>query len=123
MKIYVVTDGEYSDYHIITATTDKNIAEAVVKKFADDWHAPKIEIYEDAELCLKPCFFVRFNKDGSVHEIFNESEDQYSYGRIGKCYFDQLKRVLIYVASDSVEGAIKIAAEHRAKFLAETEGL
>ena len=34
MKIYVVTDGMYSDYHIITATIDKGVAEKIAKRFS-----------------------------------------------------------------------------------------
>ena len=33
MKIYVVTKGYYSDYHIITATTDKELAYRIEETF------------------------------------------------------------------------------------------
>ena len=36
MKIYVVTKGCYSDYHIITATTDEKLAYKIKEKFNGD---------------------------------------------------------------------------------------
>ena len=41
-KVYVVTRGDYSDYHIITATTNKDIANQIAKKFD-----AKVEIYDN----------------------------------------------------------------------------
>ena len=44
MKIYAVTDGDYSDYHIIALTVDKERAENLAKIYKAD-----IEEYEDAQ--------------------------------------------------------------------------
>ena len=124
MKIYVVTQGEYSDYHIITATTDKDIAEQVAKKFnGDRWNETYIEEYDNAEIMLKPLFFMRFDKKGNVMECHLETS---SYGydpEYAVMKYDCNKNIFTYVVADTMEAAIKIAAERRAKFLAEEMGL
>ena len=125
MKIYVVTQGEYSDYHIITATTDKNIAEQIAKKFngSHSWNQTYIEEYEDAEMMLKPLYFIRFDKKGNVMECkFENSNYGYDEGS-QKCRYDCNKNTFMYVTADTAEAAIKIGAERRAKFLAEQYGL
>ena len=124
MKVYVVTTGTYSDYHIITATIDKSVAEAVAKKFDDEYSHTYIEEYENAEVLLKPCWFVLFEKDGSVRSIKNASSSCYSYENINQCEMTNATGdVYVHVSADTAEAAIKIAAERRAEFLAEKEGI
>ena len=51
MKIfYAVTDGDYSDYHIIAITDNKERADNIAKIYRDDgWNAePKIEEFVDS---------------------------------------------------------------------------
>ena len=38
MKAYIITKGEYSDYHICAVTLDKDKAEQLKKLFTNDWH-------------------------------------------------------------------------------------
>lgn len=50
MKIYVITQGKYSEYHIVAATTDKTKAKNLQKIFdsrGDDFYSSHIEEYED----------------------------------------------------------------------------
>ena len=81
MKIYVVTKGCYSDYHIITATTDEELAYKIRDKFTSDysWGEAEVEVYEDAEIFMKPCYFLRFDKSGNVIESREESDSEYGY--------------------------------------------
>lgn len=123
MKIYVVTRGEYSDYSIITATLDRNIAEAVAKKFSRGCDEAYIEEFEDAEVMLKPCWFVVFCADGSVKEVKDVSDNYVRYQETGCWLPFGSKEVYVSVVADDVSSAIKIAAERRGKFLAEREGL
>ena len=117
MKIYVVTDGMYSDYHIITATTDHAVAEKIAKKFGAE-----IEEYENAELMLRPLWFIRFDKNGNVRECREEKSD-WGYECAGLCKFDVCGQAYVHIVADTIERAIKAGAERRAKFLAEQEGL
>lgn len=117
MKIYVVTDGEYSDYHIITATIDRSVAEKIAKKFGAD-----IEEYENAEVMLRPLWFIRFDKNGDVCECREELHNP-SYEAHGLCYLDVKGQVYVRIVADTVEQAIKAGAERRAKFLYENLNL
>lgn len=122
MKIYVVTKGCYSDYHIITATTDEKLANDIKEKFSEDysWGEAEVEVYEDAEIFMKPCYFLRFDKNGNVIEL-EESNKEYDYDE--RCGIDIKGNFYVYVATDNEEAAIKIGAERRAMYLAQKYGL
>ena len=49
MKIYAITKGTYSDYHICALTVDKNRAERLKKIYSNNYEEAIIEIYEDGE--------------------------------------------------------------------------
>jgi hypothetical protein len=124
MKIYVVTRGEYSDYHIITATTDKSVAEKVARKISDlsRYYSADAEVYEKAELYLKTGWRVVFDGHGCVSSI-SEFNSEYQYEDIGNIYPSRNGFLEVYVSADDEKAAIKIAAERRAKYLAQKEGL
>ena len=48
MTVYVITKGDYSDYHICAVATDKKKAEILKKAFddKDGWGEARIETYE-----------------------------------------------------------------------------
>lgn len=121
MKIYVVTKGEYSDYHIITATTDETLAYQIKEKFNRKYDAAYVEVFEDAELFLKPCFFLRFDENGNVIESESRSNTEYDYD--GYCGIDTRGNFFISVVTDDLESAIKIGAEKRAMCLAMKQGI
>ena len=125
LKIYVLTKGCYSDYHIITATTDYELACKIKDRFDminSEWSDEKvnIEIYEDAEIYLKPNYFIRFDKQGNVVEAY-EDTSEYGYDRYSG--LDVKGGYFTTITTDNKESAIKIAAEKRAMFLAEKEGI
>lgn len=49
MKIYVITSGCYSDYHIDAVTDDKDRAEFLKLKFSDEYDEANIEEYDTDE--------------------------------------------------------------------------
>jgi hypothetical protein len=122
MKIYVVTKGCYSDYHIITATTDEKLAYKIKDKFnGGSYDETNVEVFEDAEILMKPCYFLRFDKSGNVIESYEESENEYGYEQSqGE---DVRGNFYIHIPTDSMESAIKIGAEKRAMFLVQKEGI
>lgn len=119
-KIYVVTRGDYSDYHIITATTNKDIANQIAKKFSAE-----VEIYDNSEIYTKTIFGVTFNKVGDVMHCYELSEYDYPPNNeiIQHKNRNNQTRLYVEVEADNEQSAIKIAAEKRAKFLAEKEGI
>lgn len=46
MKVYVITSGCYSDYHIDAVTDDKEKAEFLKLKFSDEYDEANIEEYD-----------------------------------------------------------------------------
>jgi hypothetical protein len=122
---YVVTAGSYSSYHIIGVTTDLKVAEQIVTKFDCGWDTPEIEEYDDGELMLRPAWLVKFDRNGNVKEC-GPCESEYDHRRIG--LVDEIgggyeRYVRAYVSADTEDAAIKIAAEKRAMYLAEKNGL
>lgn len=122
MKIYVITKGHYSDYHIITATTDEKLAYKIKGKFSgnDSYDEADIEVFEDAELFLKPCYFIRFDNSGNVIE-FEELKSEYWYDQ--ESGIDVKGNFYTSVITDNAEKAVKIGAERRAMRLAQENGL
>lgn len=123
-KIYVVTQGCYSDYHIVAATLDKTIAEKIAAKFNDPYDDCRIEEYGDAEVMLRPAWEILFDKAGNVINTY-ECTSAYDYEDVGKCR-ERLWgncALNVTVSADDLESAIKIAAEKRAQYLAEKLGL
>jgi hypothetical protein len=116
-KVYVVTRGDYSDYHIITATTDKKTADKVAKKFNAE-----VEIYDNSEIYTKTIFSVTFNEIGDVKYCHELSEYDYPpNNKVIQHKRNNMNYLYIEVEADDEQSAIKIAAEKRAKFLAEQE--
>lgn len=126
MKIYVVTKGCYSDYHIIAATLDEERAKILKDKFDEDcsWDETRIEVYEDSEEIVKPLWKVIFNDKGEVDEV-ELLDSSYYYGTINNFEPSLIRGGWIYlqVFADTAEAAVKIAAEKRAQYLAEKNGL
>lgn len=124
--IYVVTKGSYSDYHIIGATTDLKNAKKIAKKFSDDCDECRVEAFAEGETLLRNLWKVYFKTNGDVWLC-----EQSDYHRD---YYDQTRQIvntvykrdydlIVTVEADNEEAAIKIAAEKRAVYLANKNGL
>lgn len=118
-KIYAVTKGVYSDYHIIALTTDKRVAEGIKQKFTDGWGIPDIETYEDGEYILDAqCYFIKVSPDGEALEFY-EANDEYAYNRGPEVNIDIDRNFYLYVITDKGEEvAKKIAFDKIAEFKA-----
>jgi hypothetical protein len=124
MIFYAVTKGEYSDYHIITITTNKEKAEFLAKRFSDKWDEAKVEEYTENEILFKPLWYVLFDHKGNVEYARCESANSYAYvNYVNKPDYSFCNKIRVYVTADDKESAIKIAAEKRAEFLAREEGV
>lgn len=128
MKIYVVTQGRYSDYHIITATTNEEEAKKIAAKFdKDGWDKTYVEEYDDEQNVVyeRPLWNVIFLTTGDVDTVklaeFDFEYEEAKDGPVVKCLWND--RIQVYVSADTSEAAVKIAAEQRAMYLAQKEGL
>ena len=88
MKVYVITKGEYSDYHICAVTLDEKNAETIRKFFSgdDEDERAEIESYEtDIYTPIiedKSFFRIWFEKNGEIlvekqEEIFTDSLNKF----------------------------------------------
>lgn len=116
--IYIITCGEYSDYQILTATTDHEYAVKFKDEYnscADRWSEADIKIYEDNALTqlipYKCCF-----KDGEVYECKVSS-----YPSNDIRYYEKYKTGFCNVSATNKDEAVKIAAERMAKYRMENK--
>lgn len=125
MKIYVITKGEYSDYHICAVATDLEKANALAEYYSDRYDAAEVEEYDtdDAPDPTKGkwMYRVRFAPSGDVADI-NQVLPDYCDKKTWE-YTNEPGYVYACVQADNEEAAIKIGAERRAKYLAEKMGL
>jgi hypothetical protein len=111
-KIFVVTDGNYSDYHIIGVWTDGDVA----KKYADVLGAT-VEEYEDGEKRSDLFFWsIYANHDGKMTLCAVDDVNQ-PYQNIGVKY-NSNGVWKIYLNAVSREQAIKSANEMRTQYIA-----
>lgn len=127
MKVYVITQGSYSDYHICAVTLDNKEAERLKKIYNDPGDIAYVEVYDTDEhqplLCgrlpYKVCFYKNRNGTTGIRatrEIDNLTNFIPCVRIGGTC--DVVK---LYAAD--ADAAVKIAAEKRAQAMAEKEGI
>lgn len=126
MKVYVVTQGEYSDYHICAVVLDREKAEFLKGKFTDKWSTAEIEEYDTDE----------YNEIYQYNHYYNCC-DVNGVVIVKECTCDDLIHALRYynsvynvagklvtkVAANSEKEAVKKAADRFAKYKAERMGL
>ena len=127
-KIYVVTKGCSSDYHIIAATTDEEKANAIAARYSSDCEHAEVEVYEDADICMKNIYSARF-KYGMVYEVEKERSDN---DYIAMNLINQVRLLVrdksrqsgyVYVAADDEDEAVKIASEKITQYYAKEAGI
>lgn len=133
MKVFVVTQGAYSDYHIIAVCIDKNRAQQIArltsKDLNDSYSRSEIEEYElDEAYGLFP---------ENISNIYRLEYDDAKKLTLLKCengedeYNDALsdfvnhsgKKYITYVFANTPEDALKIGADRITQFRAEEQGL
>lgn len=148
MKVYVVTDGDYSDYHIVAVYTDSALAEKYVSIYSG-----RIEKYDtDPDIPYPPdghgVWSVVMLKDGATIHCFSYMDtptylercndapqlvwNSYISGDISLYPQEQLESrkrgyiykdaiMYVYVLARDAEHAVKIANEKRAQLIANGE--
>lgn len=117
MKIYVITSGCYSDYHIDAVTDDKEKAEFLKLKFSNERDPANIEEYDTDEYLVEgihnmKSFYWKVS-------IFNKNTLVYPY-LSGEQYFNVYKDgIQAVVIAKTKEQAIKIVRDKYAQFLSE----
>lgn len=123
-KIFIVSSGSYSDYHIDGIFDDKELAQKYIDAFEkDSYEEMGIEEWDlnphEKEI-RKGCrpYFLRISRDGEVSDIeiedssygFREQDDRYGFAIDNSLYF--------HVFAKDEKHAIKSISDKRAYLLA-----
>ena len=118
-KVYLVTKGEYSVYHICAVFAEKKNAEIFVEAIKEDsWSVAEIEEWNLDEAVLEKGdknYFVRIKKDGEVLECHT---DGFTCS-LNETGFDMNHNMFSYQFAKDEKHAVKIANERRARLIAE----
>lgn len=122
---YAVTEGEYSDYRIITITEDKEKAERIAAAYDGD-----VEEYEDCiinPIGLWKIYHYEKNGDWVVFHSDRDVEDikdvEWKPDYFESTLFNDGMAWTIYVTAENRELAKKIAYDKYAQWKAERKGL
>ena len=129
-KLYAVTEGDYSEYHIVTLCSNEATARRIVERLNQaclseyGWKGGyRVEEYIDGEVykdeSLHP-YFVRWHENSC--EVENEPDADYCFRGTVYTYTDGTVWGIYVFAKDKQE-ALKIASEKRAKITAERTGV
>ena len=138
MKIYVITKGDYSDYHICGVATDPEKAERLAKIHTDRWDDAQVEEYDtdrgedllEGRFPFAVCFFdwrdprVDDEKENDSFEPGIEALDQLQEENVDflrPIYYGPKMTVRLYAPDEQT--ALKIAQDKRAQYLAEKAGI
>lgn len=128
MKVYVITKGEYSDYHICAVTTDEETAKKLADKYSDSYDDAFIEDFDtdDAEMGLTgkklfQCKFYLDNSEISIEEVESWEGIRSEHFIVKKTYHGD--SLYVKVNADTKEEALKIASDKFAKYRAEDMNL
>lgn len=119
MKVYVITAGDYSDYHIEAIFTDLEQATAFKDVFnkSHSYDSAKVEVYETDTIHVEKGFAaysIQFDEEGAVTKI---EKDPYSNN------FNTFECNRVCVMARDIEHALKIAYDLWAVKSAEKEGI
>jgi len=127
MTIYIITKGEYSDYHICAVATTQERAEQLRKMYSDYYDEANIEEYETD--IPSNCYYnndptlywkITFNDDGNIQYIESYYDASNLKIQARERYWSFDPSFCVYnIQTDTRDNAIKIACDRRAKYLAE----
>lgn len=122
-KLYAVTEGRYSDYHIVALSSDKEKAEELAKWYNLREHTnAEVEEFEDSVSVPTESinsYSVVFDCKG---RIIQTNKCWVDYGLQKYVYCNPRGFLEVSVLAENVEAAEKIASERRAQWLAEHTG-
>ena len=127
MKIfYAVTDGDYSGYHIIAITDNKERAENIKKLYSDNHSEPMIEEFFDEEAKNEALYRVIYKTNGS-YEVSLKDFDMDELSNINIVVENTLHNdwweYTVLVMTKDENHAIKIAQDLWAEYKAKKEGI
>ena len=123
MKIYVITKGEYSDYHICAVTDDPVSAKNLRRYYSDRWDDAEIEEFDTEQMPDSPkqYWYIVISAGGAVRTIRPCYIGEYT-PKINQVSCDtnwsthQVSSYSINVIAKDKEHALKIAFDKIAEY-------
>jgi len=120
-KVYVITKGIYSDYHICAVTLDRNRAERLKKLLDDNCDEANIEEYIPEEAKENgTLYYVEFPEDEAP--ILKVLDYTLKFDSI-PCVEYWVYPTRVFVCAKDEAHAMKIAQDEYARWKAEKEGV
>ena len=131
MKVYVVTSGEYSEYHIVGVTLDKQVAETFVNEkigtrgkygsecYLEEYETDDFQMVKEGCKPYRACFYG--NENGDRWSWADECE--WRYQNVGLVEADGHGNYEVIVFAKDEDHALKIGAEKVAEYKARKEGI
>jgi hypothetical protein len=113
-EIYVVTEGQWSDYSIVGVYSTKSLAERAAKVFNGSVETYELDEYAAPLAQGKKVFFVRMHRDGEVIEAHPYNSDHL----LNITDFDHWGNLITSVWAKDEQTAVKIANECRLQLVA-----
>ena len=119
--VYVVTEGSYSDYHIIGVFSEESVAEQLAERWGCD--VKEYELDSLAQLIEKPMYGITMLRDGAIiHAGKSNHFIEPSAALRHRWYAGQWQIILcITCFANDEQHAAKIANEKRTQFVASGE--
>jgi len=124
-KVYIVTEGEYSGYHIVGVFSSKRNARMIKNIISNECNMVNIEVWSVDKWIKglnqhKNVYFVRLDKKGNVRRVEKETAWYIETEETDKDkYREDINGIYTYVWASTEAEAIKIASERRTKYLIE----
>ena len=131
MKVYVVTSGEYSEYHIVGITLDRQVAETFVNSkneakgeygsgfYLEEYETDDFQVIAVGCKPYRACFYG--NENGDRRSWADECE--WRYQNVGLVEADGHGNYEVIVFAKDEDHALKIGAEKVAEYKARKEGI
>ena len=129
MKVYVITSGEYSDYHICAVAQSEKKANALKKLFdKQNYTGARIEVYDtNTYQTDRPLFLALYDKQHKKLELSRINEDEEYQELPSEEEMNEIVSWGVYlrtgINAKSREQAEKIFYDRLAKYKAEKEGI
>lgn len=123
-KVYVITRGNYSDYHICAVTLDPERAKNLKRLFSG-YDEAQIEEYPLDEKVETRTYGVRLQRETGKHiKTKLDDYDFYSDGGVEEdCEFGADEELTFWCTAKDEEHALKIARDRLAQYKAERKGI
>ena len=124
MTVYIVTHGQYSDYHIVAVYDNKKAANNHAFNISNMWNDGRVEEYEINNTCekMRPRWSGIMYKDGHVEHSGKDSHEDKPYIRFcaeDRSRYTTHKAYMTYsIETETEEKAVKIINEKRAILIA-----